>query len=84
MSGKTELRFFDEQLPQVVVHNAAFIDISPSNAIAQNSQSIEFLIRASETEYLDLNDSFLYILYNVKAADGAKALADNALVTPVN
>ena len=42
MSGKTELRLFDEQLPQVVVHNAAFIDISPSNAIAQNSQSIEF------------------------------------------
>ena len=35
-------------------------------------------------KYLDLNDSFLYILYKVKAADGAKALADNALVTPVN
>jgi hypothetical protein len=84
MSGKSELRLFDEEMPQVVVQSAFFIDVSPHNAISDKTQDIEFIIQKSETEYLDLNDSLLYITYNVKHDGGAKALPDTAVVTPVN
>jgi hypothetical protein len=84
MSGKTELRIFDEILPQVVARNASFVDISPKNSLSEKNQTIEFNIAGSESDYLDLNDSILYIQYNVKAAEGAKALAETSVVTPVN
>jgi hypothetical protein len=84
MSGKSELRLFDEEMPQVVVQSAFFIDVSPHNAISDKTQDIEFIIQKSETEYLDLNDSLLYITYNVKHDGGTKALPDTAVVTPVN
>lgn len=83
MSGKSELRIFDGQLPQVVVDNANFVDINPSTSLSESGSTIEFVINASESEYLDLNDSLLYLLLKVTTADG-KALADNALPTPTN
>ena len=58
ISGKSELCIFDKPLPQAVIEDAIFSDIHPSSAI-DNSGSIEFLIKGSPNEYLDLNDCLL-------------------------
>jgi hypothetical protein len=84
MSGKSELRLFDETLPQLVVESAAFVDVSPQTVLTDSNSKIDFTIHGTETEYLDLNDTLMYIRYQVKAAEGNKALADTSVVTPVN
>ena len=84
MSGKTELCLFDEPLPQLVVQGAAFVDISPQTVLTDANSKIEFTIHENKTEYLDLNDSTLYLRYLVKASEGNKALAESSVVTPVN
>jgi hypothetical protein len=83
MSGKTELRLFDEPLPQLVVESASFVDISPTTSILDESSKIDFVIYGSEREYLDLNDTFLYVRYSVRAADGKTSLPTDSKVTPV-
>lgn len=83
MSGKSELALFDANLPQVCVESGRFVEICPTTSLSENSNSIEFHIRASETEYLDLNDTFLYLQLKVTAADG-KNLASTSTATPSN
>ena len=83
MSGKSELRIFDNELPQVVVEAASFVDINPTTSLSENASTIEFFINGSETEYLDLNDTLLYLCLHVTGADG-KALGTTSLVAPAN
>ena len=60
--AKSELCIFDTALPQVVVDTACFQEIFPLNTINSNSSpDIEFNISASNTDYLDLNDTLLYV-----------------------
>ena len=61
MSGKTELRIFDDCPPQVVAESAIFQDVHPVTAIDGTSTIIDFKINGSTTEYLDLNDTLLSI-----------------------
>lgn len=84
MSGKTELRLFDEPLPQVVIDEGMFEDITPTTSIGDDKSTIEFLIHGSANEYLDLNDTILYIKLKVLGGHGANNLAANSNVTPVN
>ena len=83
MSGKSELALFDDIPPQVVVESANIVDIPPQTSITESSSTIDFMIYGSENEYLDLNDTFLYISLRVLTSDG-KNLADTSLVTPAN
>lgn len=83
MSGKSELRIFDDVLPQVVVDHGYFVDIQPSTGFNENSTNLEFNIRASDTEYLDLNDTLLYIKLKVMGANNTN-LAAAAAVLPAN
>lgn len=83
MSGKTELMLFDDPLPQVVVESAFFHDVSPLTSISDQSSKLDFIIHGSEGHYLDLNDTLLYIQYQVVDAKGA-TLADSTTVYPCN
>lgn len=83
MSGKSELAIFDEIPPQVVIESANIIDISPLTSISEAQSTIEFMIYGSETEYLDLNDTFIYLGLRVTTSDG-KTLADSAVTCPAN
>ena len=83
MSGKSELRIFDGDMPQVVVESASFVDINPQTSLSENANTIEFFINGSEVEYLDLNDTLLYLRLKVTAADG-KPIAATSNITPSN
>jgi len=82
MSGKAELRLFDDALPQLVVEAASFVDILPTTSLVDESSKIDFMIYGSEREYLDLNDTFLYVKYSVRAADGKSNLPSDSKVVP--
>jgi hypothetical protein len=69
--GKSELCIFDRATPQAVVDSAVFDEIFPVNNISgNNGVDIEFNINGSSSEYLDLNDTLLYIKLKVIKADG--------------
>ena len=80
--AKTELCIFDSAAPQVVIDSAVFEEIFPINTVTDGSD-VEFSITGSDTEYLDLNDTLLYVQVKVvglKDADLAAAVD----VTPCN
>ena len=82
--AKSELCVFDHALPQVVVENSVFEEVFPINTITGNNNSdIEFNIVSSNTDYLDLNDTLLYIQVKVQGSDG-KDLDATADVAPTN
>ena len=83
MSGKSELSLFDDIPPQVVIESANFIDVSPQTSISESQSTMEFMVYGSESEYLDLNDTFLYVALRVNTSDG-KTLADASAVCPAN
>jgi len=81
--AKSELCIFDTALPQVVVDTACFQEIFPLNTINSNSSpDIEFNISASNTDYLDLNDTLLYVQIKIVDKDGNAMTEDT--VTPCN
>ena len=85
--AKTELCIFDTAMPQVVVDNACFEEIFPVNTITgKNETDVEFNIIGSNTDYLDLNDTLLYVELKVQSVDKGelKDLAAAADVTPTN
>ncbi len=81
MSGKSELHLFEKLSPQVVIENAIFQDVHPSTSLSANTSNIEFLINGSQSEYLDLNDTFLYVKCQAINEDGSKLTVDTC---PVN
>lgn len=79
--GKTELCIFDRPTPQVVVDTASFEEIFPLNTISGDDVDIEFKIQGSNTHYLDLNDTLLYVETKVVKEDGNTL---DTTVTPAN
>ena len=84
MSAKSELCIFDRPSPQVVIEHSGFEEVYPLNNVTSDNTDIEFYINGSQTEYLDLNDTLMYI--NVQAVEGADGavMADLADVQPSN
>lgn len=81
--AKSELCIFDGPLPQVVVDQYNFEEIFPVNSITGGtSPNIEFHIQSSNTDYLDLNDTLLYV--KVKVLVEGKDMGEKADVTPCN
>jgi hypothetical protein len=81
--AKTELCIFDGPSPQVVVDSSCFEEIFPVNSITGSKDTdIQFNILASNTDYLDLNDTLLYV--QVKVEIDGKNMEPGADVTPTN
>ena len=81
--GKTELCIFDRPSPQAVIEYGAFEDVYPMNTISDTRNDLEFFINGSQTEYLDLNDTMLYV--QIKVVDkSSKALVETSDAVPSN
>ena len=81
--AKSELCIFSPAPAQGVIDSAVFTDIHPTSLIDGKSEMIEFLINGSQSEYLDLNDTFIYLKLQVKNRNGSD-LTDTSPVTPRN
>ena len=79
MSGKTELKIFDDHPPQVVIEAGYFEDVYPK--AATESTTIEFEVPSSNVDYMDLNDTLLSLQVKVVKADGT-ALTDKDKPVP--
>jgi len=82
MSGKTELKIFDDHPPQVVVEAGYFEDIHPQTSM-DDTNNLEFNVPASNVDYLDLNDTLLSLQVKVVKWDGT-ALTDKDKPVPSN
>ena len=47
MSGKSEVRLFDHNLPQIAIVSSYFCDVNPTTAIGEAKSEIEFYINGS-------------------------------------
>ena len=66
-----------------MIESASFVDVNPQTSLSENANTIEFYINGSETEYLDMNDTVLYLRLSVVGGDG-KPLNAASAVTPSN
>lgn len=79
---KSELELFEPPLIQMSMTRSVFVDIYPLTSL-DGSGPIEFHLMGTQDEYLDLNDSMLYIKMKVLKSDGTD-LAVNADAVPAN
>ena len=79
---KTELSLFDSPLTQVTMDRALWVDIYPVASLDGNGP-IEFCFMGTQDEYLDLNDTMIYVKLKVTKKDGT-ALAATSVATPAN
>ena len=79
---KSELSLFDPPQYQVTMERAMWIDVHPAGSLDGNGP-IEFCFMGTQEEYLDLNDTMLYVKLKVVKKDGS-ALAGGAHATPAN
>ena len=82
MSGKSELKIFDDHPPQVVVDSAYFEDMHPQGSL-ESDNIIEFYIPASNTDYLDLNDTLLTVQVKVVYKNDKEMKSDDKIPPPV-
>ena len=80
--GKSELGLFDPQPVQTSMERGVYVDIHPL-ASPSGGGPIEFLISGSSDEYLDLNDTMLYVRGKVKKEDKTN-LTDTAHIALSN
>lgn len=69
--GKSELALFDAIPVQTSILSASFSDYYPISDTKSNRAPIEFYIPASQDEYIDLNDTSLYLSCRVLNTDGS-------------
>ena len=81
--GKTELCIFDRPSPQAVIEYGTFEEVFPTNSISEMKNDLEFTISGSQTEYLDLNDTLLYVQLQVLDKH-RKELDEKSDVIPTN
>ena len=77
---KTELEFFDQRPVQTVLDQSQWVDIHPLNSLSQASAPIEFTINSTTDDYLDLNDTMLFLRCKVVKSNGEN-FAENAQTT---
>ena len=61
-----EIELFDDKPTQVELQGAYYTPVAPINAITEKSP-IEFDIKSSGNEYIDLNDIRLFVSFSVKS-----------------
>ena len=69
---KNELNIFDNVPTQILVDKSYYETIQPVSAISQNTP-IEFNITSSGSDYIDLNDTRLYVKFKIVVGAGADA-----------
>ena len=79
---KSELDIFAVPPTQTSIEHGTFVEYHPISSISQGAP-IEFDISSTGEEYLDLNDSYLYVKAKIQRANGAN-LDDGDQVGPVN
>lgn len=72
---KSELDLFTVPYTQTSIEKYSFIEIPPVSSITDRGP-LEFHISASGEDYLDLNDTFLYMRVKITNADGSNLAAD--------
>ena len=80
--GKSEVDLFVKRPVQTVMERGGYLDVHPLNTVSTDSGPIEFHIAGSPDEYVDLNDTGLYL--RVKIMEGTDALEDGDKIYPVN
>lgn len=83
--AKSELCIFNTPMPQVVVENGTFETIFPTTNVFSKTDEldVEFNIIGSNTDYLDLNDTLLFVEIKIELPDDKK-LEKDADVVPTN
>lgn len=79
-SGKSEILLFNPTFKQVTMENAKWVDYHPISSITSNGP-IKFKIKNGD--YLDLNDTALYVKYKIKRS-GGNDLDTTDVCAPVN
>jgi hypothetical protein len=67
---KSELSLFDPPLAQVTMDRAAWVDVHPISSVQNSNGPVEFLIAGTQDEYLDLNDTALYVKMKIVKSIG--------------
>lgn len=80
--GKSEIDLFTRRPVQTVLERASYLDFHPLSNVATNTGPIEFFIAGSAEEWIDLNDTALYL--RVKILEGGKPVATADKLFPVN
>jgi len=73
---KSELALFDPPMVQVTMERACWVDVHPI-ATLDGEGPVEFSVVGPQDEYLDLNDTSLYVKFKITKADGNNLAADN-------
>jgi len=79
---KSELSLFDSPLVQVTMERSLWVDVYPIASLDGNGP-IEFAFMGTQDEYLDLNDTLLYVKMKVTKTDGTN-LDATSNTTPTN
>ena len=80
---KSELDLFGVPLTQTSVEEESFVEYEPITAVKDSDDTIEFKIAETDSEYIDLKNSFIRVKAKIVDADG-EILGATADVTPVN
>ena len=78
---KSELDLFAVPLTQTSIESGRYVEIGPLSSLDRGT--VEFKITGSESEYLDLSDTYIVVKAKITEADGT-VCANDAEIGPVN
>lgn len=81
--AKSELCIFEPSAVQVVAQDGMWCDIHPSSTL-EKANSLQFVISGSSQDYLDLNDTTLYIKAKYVGKNGGALTKDQVTIAPCN
>ncbi|XP_039537536.1 uncharacterized protein F54H12.2-like [Pimephales promelas] len=85
MSGeciKSELDLFTVPLTQTIIEKNSYLELAPLSALS-DSAPIEFFIAGTGDDYVDLNNTMLYLRVKITRPDGTE-IAHPSKVGPIN
>ena len=80
---KSEFDFFAMPLTQTSVEEGRWVEYGPITAVRGSDDTIKFKIAETDSEYIDLKNSFIRVKAKIVNAEG-EALGATADVAPVN
>ncbi len=81
--GKSEIDFFTPNHVQTVMQHGKWVDDYPTSSVTTMSP-IEFNIRGSADDYIDLSNTMFVMRCKITKADGTTALPSDAYATTTN
>ncbi|XP_076847125.1 uncharacterized protein F54H12.2-like [Brachyhypopomus gauderio] len=74
--AKTELDIFTLPYTQTSIEKYAYVEIPPLSSVADGGAPIDFYVAGNSDDYLDLNNTFLYLRCKITNPDGTDIAAD--------